>query len=475
LKQTVERLLDYLVYPGLDANREGHNAGFSAGHVALFSALLGFYSGAFGFPAVQDAVEGGQIIAGVVDYSTKTPYYSARSGTWTILHQVLGLLIHFGIPEKLLSYFVSGLQGLVSFTALSLCTFAFCRSPLLSIASPVLITLSNATSFPVHYPVVTMGITSAYGVIGRSYSLLVASVLSLRCYRVGGILLGLSPCVHPPLGLFLWAIMFLCLIWDYRNVRDSLKNIAPYFLIGCVISIISFLSYRLTFYGIKSIGNKEATLYLHAFIRGLDCHRIPVRFQEMGIFLNICIVMLCSLLLYSFRSYKDKMKIPSLLLCSFIIYASLGLIFALFTWIPIENTPNLLLKLMPHRLLNFGILGFCALLIGLLASYRKNCWKQLNLVIVLTTLLVLNLIGWSHGFNINVLYSLHPILAITLFGSGLWLIISILIKPFVQRRPFVFREWDASVIHALTKIVAITSIILFVIQVHIFWKAGNGR
>jgi len=104
-------------------------ASHSLAFVVIVSGLIGFLIGAIGYPCPHDAVEAAQVFAQKVDYSIPTPFYHFTTGTWTILNHILALCLLGGMSELTLSYAVSGLMGMLSFVALSVCVYALCKCP----------------------------------------------------------------------------------------------------------------------------------------------------------------------------------------------------------------------------------------------------------------------------------------------------------------------------------------------------------
>jgi len=82
--------------------------------VLALSGLLGLWIGITGFPNWQVAVETAQVVAGLVTYPSDNPFYIYHVKLWTVLHQVLALLLRLGVSEIALSEMLSGLLGMVS-------------------------------------------------------------------------------------------------------------------------------------------------------------------------------------------------------------------------------------------------------------------------------------------------------------------------------------------------------------------------
>ena len=101
----------------------------------LFSGVLGWHVGAGAFADWQVAVESAQVVARLVQYPSGNPFYVYHTNLWTVLHQILALLLAAGFSERLLSVAVSGLLGMVSFQAVSLIAYALSRDALIAAGS----------------------------------------------------------------------------------------------------------------------------------------------------------------------------------------------------------------------------------------------------------------------------------------------------------------------------------------------------
>src|SRR5262245_43735692 len=104
--------------------------------VLTVSGFLGFVIGIRRFPTWQVSVEGGPVVAGIVQYPPDNPNYIYQLKLWTVLHQVCALWLQAGVSEIALSRLVSGLLGMVSFQALSVLVWAVSGDGLLAIGAP---------------------------------------------------------------------------------------------------------------------------------------------------------------------------------------------------------------------------------------------------------------------------------------------------------------------------------------------------
>ncbi len=357
--------------------------------VLLLSGLFGFCLGMFGNATWQDPVETAQVISGIVEYPRQNPFYMYHIKLWTFSTQISALLLHFGASERALSLVVSGVMGMLSFQALSVCVLAICHDSLLAIASPFFIHFTNAASFGIIYPVWLMGHPQSYGVLGLSFILLVIGLIGTGQYKLGGLFLGIAPAVHPSLGILCFLIVLICFVWDFRYLCNPFRKAARYFLLGCTISGFSFAFQLFMSRDLPKVAPEVMSEYLVAFVQYWDAHRRPVDFHSLGMYLTIASLLMSFLWLLPFK--RDVPRHTLFLFRVFVVSAVLGLGFIILSWLPSQMVPDVLLIMMPARLLNLNVLGFMALLMGLLGGYKSNFWVQLNLTTLIVVLVVLRL------------------------------------------------------------------------------------
>lgn len=350
----------------------------------LLSGVLGFVAGAGGAPSWQDTLEPTQVLAGVVHYPLATnPMYLYCVKTWTILHQFGALLLRLGFSERLLSFLFSGLMGMVSYQAAALCLLAVSGSVGFALLSTLVIHSAALYSGGITYGIGFVGSCRTYGVIGLSYSVLVIGLLSLRCYRLGGVLLGLAVAVHPTMGVWLTALVCVVLLADRQLRSEFLRGALPFLVAGWTMTAFSlgihFLSLRQM--TLPAITSQEASRYFHAFINHWDHHRY--RFPLSRLRAVIPGVVIAGLWLWPWRNRLGEQA--RLLVWSVLVAALLAGVFSSVYWLPSEKVPVTLLALMPSRLFNLTILGSVLLVLGLLWRYKDLYLCQCLLLMLAVT------------------------------------------------------------------------------------------
>jgi hypothetical protein len=353
--------------------------------VLVVSGALGFRLGMVAYPSWQVAVETAQVVAGLVTYPPGNPFYIYHTKLWTILHQISALLLLAGVSEITLSKVLSGVLGMLSLQALSMCVFALCRNALLAIGASLFILATRSASNGETYPILLMATEHTYGVAGLSTFVLGVAAVASGCYGLGGFLIGVMPSVHPALGLWLWILVALCVAWDFRNARHELRPGLKWFLAGAAVTTLSLIVQLTVTYDVPRVDPVERDKYFDAFVAFWDGHRPPVGLGVLAVALNRIALALGFIWLVGFRDRLPKGA--AFLLRMTILAALVGVATAYASWIPPEKIPTALLTLMPSRILNFNAMIIVALLIGLVGIYQEYLLGRLLLAAMLVSLL----------------------------------------------------------------------------------------
>lgn len=354
--------------------------------VLAVSGVLGFHVGMVGFPTWQVAVETAQVVAGLVKYPFGNPFYVYHTKAWTVLHQICAVLLDAGMSEITLSKLLSGLLGMASFQALSMVVWALSHDLLLGLGAPFLIFLTRAAEHGADYPIALLGTDHTYGALGLSMFVLVLALFGAGCYRLAGFLLGIAPAVHVSVGAWLWIVVALCFLWDFRYLRDELRPGLKYFLAGCAVTAASLVVHLTVTYDVPKVDPAVSSRYLAAFVGAWDVHRRPARVWTVGVILNCCALAVSLVWLKALVS--DLPRPAAFLLRAVGVSAALSLALISISWLPADKMPATLLVLMPSRLLNFNTMLYVALLLGLLAVYRRRFWSQAMTVVLACGLLL---------------------------------------------------------------------------------------
>lgn len=334
------------------------------------SGLFGFIWGAGFFSCWQVAVEGAQVIAGIVKYPVNNPFYIYELKAWTLLHQIPALGLRLGLSERFLSILLSGVMGMLSFQALALSVYIFSRNVKISLFCALLIYVTGSVSFHANYPIFLVGTSATYGSIGLSFVFVAIAMIAAGHVRLGALMLGLSPAVHGALGMLGTLTFFAAALLEKKNIEFFKKKFVPFYLLGIALTLLSFGLQWPLIRNIPPIDPSIAKHHFTAFIRAWDSHRQPIDFLKRGVILNELALILCTVWLHWFG--RDFTPGAHLMLRIYQIGSSLSLFFCALSWLPPESLPTGFLMLMSSRFLNFTTLGFPGLLMGLWLTHGKK-------------------------------------------------------------------------------------------------------
>jgi hypothetical protein len=362
----------------------------AAGDGALWalavSGALGFWLGAAVFAEWQVAVETAQVIARLVEYPHDNPFFIYHVRLWTVLHEALALLLRLGVWELTASKLVSGLLGMFSLQALCMVIYAFSRSAMLATGGAFVVFLSHAAEIGGRYPISLMATQHTYGAVGLSAMVLAAGLLGAGRYRLGGLLLGSLPAIHPGLGVWAFAIGAICLASGFRRLGPMLRPAVPWFIAGVGFSAISLIVH-LAIAPDVSAADPAAAHYLPTLVRLWDGHRQPVPLAHPAVYLNLAAIPLA---LTWLLVLSDRLPAASEFLLRFVVVtAGLAIAFVFFTWAPPEWIPDFIQILMPLRLLNIVSMMFAAVMVGLAGACRYKLPGQIVILVLLVAILLL--------------------------------------------------------------------------------------
>lgn len=355
-------------------------AGRPLAGVLAASAAAGFAVGLL-FPSWHVAIEPAQVIAGLVEYPSGNPFGLYETRLWTGWHQVLAPLLSAGVPERGLTFALSGLVAAISFTALTAFAYGLGADVELAFATPFVLGVLNPTSWEFWYPIILLGHGHTYGMAGLAWLVLACGVLATERWAVAAFLIGIAPAVHASLGAWLGLLALVCGLARWRDVRPHLGAILRGGTLGASITALSLATHLLSQAAGPAVDPAVASRYLDGFVRLWDAHRVPGDLTGFG-GLVVCIGLIVAVALL--RCARQQIGAASALVLN--IYVScgvLGIALALVQrFVPPEQIPNTLLIAMPARLLNLPALAFVPLLIGVLGRYRSDVLARALLLVL---------------------------------------------------------------------------------------------
>ncbi len=379
--------------------------------VFLITGTAGFLLGLFIYPTLQHAVEGAQAVSGIVQYTAPSPFYDYQIQLWTVSHQLLALLLKAGLSERTLCLLTSGFLGMISFSALGLATLAVSEDTPLAILLPFWIHLSQSVKFGVVYVIQLLGTFTTYGVLGLSYIVLTASLIALRRNRLGYLLLGLAPAVHPSLGSYLCAVILGVHLLNRRIFRAQFEVAWGFLTVGIFLTAGSFVCRYFSAHSFNFF-YQESAPYVSQFVKYWCGHRGPVDITTPGFTIQILTMLIGFLAISLFKNTLSRTSF-FLLLC-IIVSGLLSTPLAFLSWIPPQYLPDFLLAPMPARYLNFNIFLLPSVLIGLMAREKHNIRMQ---ILILFTFLSVGKL--ARNFNLHPEWTAYELIAL----GVVWLVL----------------------------------------------------
>lgn len=364
-----------------------------ARQVMLFSGLAGLFLGLT--CDWQIAVESAQAVAGVVAYPADNPFYMYHLKSWTLLHQIPAALLAGGMSERWLSMALAGLTGALSFQAIALCAFVFCRNRFLACVIPLACDVTNACrDFECIHQIRLLPEEhwAIYGILGVAYVLFSWSLLAAEFRRACAIMLGLGPAIHPTLGAWGLLIAAPILAWRWRREPDRLKAELAAFSAGALITAISLGVQLYLARNISSPDPELARQLVTAFAQGWDNHRIAVSLVHPILAAVGCTIAIGLVWLYYGVDASGPEAILLRCLCT---SAVAGLALALSThaqaWLPFAYV-----MAMPGRFIDIIAVAFPAITVGIVARYQSRLLLHAVLTLTLAYLLLKAIMMTTH-------------------------------------------------------------------------------
>jgi hypothetical protein len=336
----------------------------------VVSAATGVALGAL-FPAWHVAIEPAQLLAGLVEYPSDTPFRLYETRLWTAWHQLLAPLLLAGVPERALTIALSGAVTGIAFVAISAFGLACGAPPALAFAAPCLVCFYNLKLWNLRYPILVLGAGDTYGMVGLAWVLLACGVLGIGRWGTGGFLLGFGPALHAPLGVFAAVVAVPCALADWRGLRPHLGRILRGTALGAGLAALSLVVHFLMQPEAPSVEPAVSARYLDAFVRLWDAHRRPPVLVSWEILLVALVIANTLASLFFARGElgpASALALRMLLACS-----ALGLTLAAFQrFAPLRMFPDAFLIAIPTRLVNIPVLAYVPLLVGLLGRWRAD-------------------------------------------------------------------------------------------------------
>ncbi len=219
--------------------------------ILLLSGLFGFCM-SLKISPYQPYVESGQVIAGIVNYPIDNPFYYYHHKLITLIKELAALFLYLGIPEKITGTILMAMVVTIGFQGISLAIFAISKQKLISVLSPFVLLYffldMRSYYIRINYAILFF---DAYSGLSLSYTMLTLSLIALKKYKSGALLLGLSLAIHPTMGAWISFIGGLTLLWWYFSAKLVIKPYLKFYIIGFLLSSVYLFYHFYTTYAIK--------------------------------------------------------------------------------------------------------------------------------------------------------------------------------------------------------------------------------
>lgn len=339
--------------------------------VLVLSGFMGFLLGAEAYPTWQHAVEGAQVVAGIVDHRLPSPFIMYQVNLWTISHQILAIFLKFGLSEHFLSWLVSGFLGMLSFQALALLAYAFSENSFFSVFFPVWVYYTNCIGFGVVYVIQLLGSVTTYGILGLGWAVLAIALLSLGKSKWGSFCLALAPAVHPSIGSYTLLISFFVFWAGWRNKKIRALLSFRFLLFGLGVLVLSFAHNRYLASALPNVPAEQSAPFLASFAKKWCGHRMSAPWEAHGFWIHLAAAAASAVALLPVYSSERPAR-SEFILRFCLISGIFGTLLFAASWIPHEKAPSWLLSVMPARLVDLNIFIYPAILFGWMMARRSG-------------------------------------------------------------------------------------------------------
>ena len=338
-------------------------------------------------PTYQVAVEQGQVLAGIVQYPADNPFFIYQSKTWTFLAQISAIGLRLGLTEVVLSLFFSGLAGVLSYAGFALWTIALSDDALFALlVPPIFIKILDVIVWSFNYPTNVLGIIHTYGMIGMTFIFFTSGLFAVGHRRWAWLFAGLSPAIHPSLGLWFNIVLWLSVLSDFKNLRNPFVEALKFSSPGYILSIIS-LGYHLSSYQSPPLDAATAHRYMQAYLTYWDNHRIAIGFWRIDVSIILAGMFVSIVWLWSRRN--DLLHNAEFVLRVYAATVIVGGTVVAIIYSPLSFVlPDFLSVLMPTRFLNFAVVSYLPLTFGLFWRYRMQSWVSAITAVMMVSLVI---------------------------------------------------------------------------------------
>jgi len=333
------------------------------GSTVFLGAVLGF---AFGFlhPATQVAIEPAQVLTGIVSYPTDNAFWLYETRLWTVLHQLLALLLRAGVGERTLSQLLSGGAGALNFAALAAFARALGGGRFFAVIAGFLFWALHPVSWGWGYPILLVGHPHTYGTYGLAWAVLACSAIGAGRSFWGAAMLGFAPAIHPTVGAFTAATTGIAALLGWRSLAEQRSALMRGAALGVAGTAASLVLQRWMEPAAPPPDVAAIDRLFPVFLREWDAHRQPF----LVTFAHVWMLALGAAVAIAWLR-RGLAAAQALLLRTLLVVVALGIVFALVNQsVPLASLPRWVQSAMAIRSLNFAVLTFLPLLVAALTQ-----------------------------------------------------------------------------------------------------------
>lgn len=345
---------------------------------ALFVFAVGFALGLLKSPA-EIGVEFGQVFGGTIVYPTDGYVGGYYAKTWSIVSQIIALMLRAGLGVTLTSMIVSALSAGVFIEALFLLAYAVCKKTWLSLTGALIIVFLQAYWNAPSYPIDAF-FSHTHGKIALGSALLAIGLYANQFRKSAALWLGCLPAIHLTWGIWVPGCLVAALLYERFNRRRAervavLPLLVP-FLIGAAITLASFLINLILspMHPVPSALASEAPRYLSTYLRLWErgtghYHPLPA-WQVASLTVQIGSSSALAMILGE-RLYARRGAAASLALNSVVASGVFSALLMIVVYLLGANLPLFIDRAMPNRYVDLSILLSGILIIAAVLSLQR--------------------------------------------------------------------------------------------------------
>ena len=341
--------------------------------IILISSLFVGYFFMQVYPIEQRAVDGGLILAKIVNYPDQiSPMKEYFLTSWTSIHQISKLFLNFNWSFINVSKLIIFITTIFYFIGIVLTINSATRSTLTAILIAFMILIFQKNFGDTDYPSMIFS-EHTYGMISLAVVTLIFGLLFNGNLFFAGLFSALLISIHPLIGLWINGIIFISITINKNLFKFTLdwNKFVKGFAIGIILTVVSFVYHYILTVDFTSYFNLEA---YDNYMKYWEGHRNGKEFHVEYFLKTFLLFGLGVLSLIALRNnFAENFKFGILCVLTSIILSTL----IYFTYkIFFPYMPDLIIRILPARFtIMHSIIGW-PLILGILFVFIKKFEKK---------------------------------------------------------------------------------------------------